>query len=163
MSNSEAKILRDELAKMIAEIKKRDAMIEELARVLEEGKKTTAELIMDNDLLRRPPGNLRERPFPAVPWQRACATEEGAFCKRGQTVRTGQGKDGRSSRLQTRPYRHLPPPKIKGGGTPQAGQVRRVRGHQPLGCTHHCQADNRHTGDAKDHGRDPCVPPVCMF
>ena len=28
-------------------------MIEELARIIEEGKKTTAELIMENDMLRR--------------------------------------------------------------------------------------------------------------
>ena len=38
---------------MIAEIKKRDTMIEEMARMVEEGKKTTAELIMEIDMLRR--------------------------------------------------------------------------------------------------------------
>ena len=38
---------------MIAEIKKRDSVIEELARTLEEGKKTTAELIMEIDMLRK--------------------------------------------------------------------------------------------------------------
>ena len=38
---------------MIAEIKKRDTIIEELIRVVEEGKKTTAELIMENDMLKR--------------------------------------------------------------------------------------------------------------
>ena len=53
MSNSDVKTLRDELAKMIAEIKKRDTMIEELTRIVEEGKKTTAELIMEIDMLRR--------------------------------------------------------------------------------------------------------------
>ena len=53
MSNSEVKILRDELAKMIAEIKKRDTMIEEQARVLDEGKKAIAELIMEIDMLKR--------------------------------------------------------------------------------------------------------------
>ena len=53
MSDSEVKILQDGLAKMMADIKKRDSVIAELARVLEEGKKTTAELIMENNLLRR--------------------------------------------------------------------------------------------------------------
>ena len=53
MSNSDVKILQDGLAKMRADIKKRDSVIAELARVLEEGKKTMAELIMENDLLRR--------------------------------------------------------------------------------------------------------------
>ena len=38
---------------MIAEIKKRDTMIEALTRIVEEGKKTTAELIMENDMLKR--------------------------------------------------------------------------------------------------------------
>ena len=53
MSNSDVKILRDELAKMIAEIKKRDTVIEELTRIVEEGKKTMAELIMEIDMLKR--------------------------------------------------------------------------------------------------------------
>ena len=53
MSNSEVKILRDELAKMMAEIKKRDTMIEEQACVLDEGKKAIAELIMEIDTLKR--------------------------------------------------------------------------------------------------------------
>ena len=53
MSNSEVKILRDELAKMIADNKKKDSLIEELIRIVEEGKKTTAELIMKIDLLER--------------------------------------------------------------------------------------------------------------
>ena len=53
MSNSEVKILRDELAKMIADNKKKDSVIEELTRIVEEGKKTTAELIMKIDLLER--------------------------------------------------------------------------------------------------------------
>ena len=38
---------------MIAEIKKRDTMIEEQARVLDEGKKAIAELIMEIDMLKR--------------------------------------------------------------------------------------------------------------
>ena len=38
---------------MIAEIKKRDTIIEELARIVEEEKKTTAELIMEIDILKR--------------------------------------------------------------------------------------------------------------
>ena len=38
---------------MIAEIKKRDTMIEELTRMVEEGKKTTTELIMEIDMLKR--------------------------------------------------------------------------------------------------------------
>ena len=38
---------------MIAEIKKRDTMIEEQAHVLDEWKKTVAELIMENDMLKR--------------------------------------------------------------------------------------------------------------
>ena len=53
MSNSEAKILRDELAKMIAEIKKRDSVIEKQAHILDQGKKAMAELIMEIDMLKR--------------------------------------------------------------------------------------------------------------
>ena len=53
MSNSEVKILRDELARMIADNKKKDSVIEELALVLEEGKKAMAELIMEIDMLKR--------------------------------------------------------------------------------------------------------------
>ena len=53
MSNSDVKILRDELAKIIADNKKKDSVIEELIRIVEEGKKTTAELIMEIDMLRR--------------------------------------------------------------------------------------------------------------
>ena len=53
MSNSEVKILRDELAKIIADNKKKDSVIEELIRIVEEGKKTTAELIMEIDMLKR--------------------------------------------------------------------------------------------------------------
>ena len=53
MSNSDVKILRDELAKIIADNKKKDAAIEEQARALEEGKKTTAEMIMEINMLRR--------------------------------------------------------------------------------------------------------------
>ena len=55
LSDSEAKILQDGLAKMRADIKKRDSVIAELARILEEGKKTTVELIMEIDMLRRRP------------------------------------------------------------------------------------------------------------
>ena len=53
MSNSEVKILRDELAKIIADNKKKDSVIEEQARVLDEGKKAIAELIMEIDMLKR--------------------------------------------------------------------------------------------------------------
>ena len=53
MSNSEIKILRDELAKMIAEIKKRDSVIEKQAHILDQGKKAMAELIMEIDMLKR--------------------------------------------------------------------------------------------------------------
>ena len=53
MSNSDVKILRDELAKIIADNKKKDSVIEEQVRALEEGKKTTAELIMKIDMLER--------------------------------------------------------------------------------------------------------------
>ena len=53
MSNSDVKILRDELAKIIADNKKKDSVIEELIRIVEEGKKTTAELIIKIDLLER--------------------------------------------------------------------------------------------------------------
>ena len=53
MSNSDVKILRDELAKIIADNKKKDSVIEELTRMVEEGKKTTAELIMKIDLPER--------------------------------------------------------------------------------------------------------------
>ena len=38
---------------MIADNKKKDSVIEELTRIVEEGKKTTAELIMKIDLLER--------------------------------------------------------------------------------------------------------------
>ena len=38
---------------MMADIKKRSSVIEKLARVVEKGKKTATELIMENDLLRR--------------------------------------------------------------------------------------------------------------
>ena len=47
MSNSEVKILRDELAKIIADNKKKDSVIEEQARVLDKGKKAIAELIIE--------------------------------------------------------------------------------------------------------------------
>ena len=53
MSNSEVKILWDELTKIIADNKKKDSVIEEQARVLDEGRKTTAELIMEIDMLKR--------------------------------------------------------------------------------------------------------------
>ena len=53
MSNSDVKILRDELAKIIADNKKKDSVIEELIRIVEEGKKTTAELIMEIDMLKK--------------------------------------------------------------------------------------------------------------
>ena len=38
---------------MIAEIKKRDTIIEELTHIVEEGEKTTVEMIMENDMLKR--------------------------------------------------------------------------------------------------------------
>ena len=38
---------------MIADNKKKDSVIEELTRIVEEGKKTTVELIMKIDLLER--------------------------------------------------------------------------------------------------------------
>ena len=53
MSNSDVKILRDELAKIIEDNKKKDSVIKEQVRALEEGKKTTAELIMKIDMLER--------------------------------------------------------------------------------------------------------------
>ena len=53
MSNSEVKILRDELAKIIADNKKKDSVIEKQACVLDEGKKAIAELIMEIDMLKR--------------------------------------------------------------------------------------------------------------
>ena len=53
MSNSDVKILRDELAKIIADNKKKDSVIEELICIVEEGKKTTAEMIMEIDMLKR--------------------------------------------------------------------------------------------------------------
>ena len=53
MSNSDVKILRDELAKIIADNKKKDSVIEKQACVLDEGKKAIAELIMEIDMLKR--------------------------------------------------------------------------------------------------------------
>ena len=38
---------------MIADNKKKDSVIEELIRIVEEGKKTMAELIMEIDMLKR--------------------------------------------------------------------------------------------------------------
>ena len=55
MSDSEVKIPQDGLAKMRADIKKRDSVIEKLAHVVKKGKKTAAELVTENDLLRRRP------------------------------------------------------------------------------------------------------------
>ena len=42
-SNSEIKILRDELAKISADVKKRDSMAEQMTRALEEEKRSNAE------------------------------------------------------------------------------------------------------------------------
>ena len=53
MSNSDVKILRDEPAKIIADNKKKDSVIEKQACVLDEGKKAIAELIMEIDMLKR--------------------------------------------------------------------------------------------------------------
>ena len=53
MSNSDVKILRDELAKIIADNKKKDSVIEKQACVLDEWKKAMAELIMEIDMLKR--------------------------------------------------------------------------------------------------------------
>ena len=138
-------------------------MIEELTRIVKEGKKTTAELIMKIDMLERrlviyenahsPPSHN------SVPAQQKKARS----AKGAKPSERAEGKTGWNSGPQARPYRRLPPQKIKGGSTPQTGQVQQVRRRQHLRCTHHYQADNRHTGDAKGHGRDPRVPPVCMF
>ena len=51
LSNPEIKILRDELARVIADIKKRDSVIEQLAHALEEEKRSGAEKDMAIDLL----------------------------------------------------------------------------------------------------------------
>ena len=53
MSNPEIKILRNELARIIAENQKRGLLIEELMRALEEEKRAMAEVIMENDSLKR--------------------------------------------------------------------------------------------------------------
>ena len=53
LSNSDVKILRDELAKIIADSKKKDLVIEEQARILDQGKKAMAELIMKIDMFKR--------------------------------------------------------------------------------------------------------------
>ena len=53
MSNPEIKILRDELARIIAGNQKRDLLIEELMRALEEEKRAMAEVIMENGSLKR--------------------------------------------------------------------------------------------------------------
>ena len=53
LSNPEIKILRDELAKVIADVKKRDSMIEQLADALAEEKRSNAEKDMAIDMLER--------------------------------------------------------------------------------------------------------------
>ena len=100
MSNSEVKILRDELAKIIADNKKKDSAIEEQARALEEGENNCG-ADHGNRHAQKTPDDLRERPFSAVTRQRACAAEEGTVCKRDQPIRTGRGKDGRGAWPQT--------------------------------------------------------------
>ena len=44
LSNPEIKILRDELAKIIADVKKRDSIIDQLTCALEEGKREKTEM-----------------------------------------------------------------------------------------------------------------------
>ncbi len=53
MSNPEIKILRDERAKVIADIKRRDSAIEQLTRALEERDRIITEMMMENDSLKR--------------------------------------------------------------------------------------------------------------
>ena len=53
MSNPEIKILRDELAKVIVDTKRRDSAIEQLTRALEERDRIITEMIMENDSLKR--------------------------------------------------------------------------------------------------------------
>ena len=47
MSNPEIKILRDELAKVIVDTKRRDSAIEQLTRALEERDRIITEMIME--------------------------------------------------------------------------------------------------------------------
>ena len=53
LSNPEIKILRDELAKVIADVKKRNSVIEQLADALAEEKRANAEKDMAIDMLER--------------------------------------------------------------------------------------------------------------
>ena len=88
-----------QLAKIIADNKKKDSVIEEQVR-MEEGKKTTAELIMKTfRYAREASGDLRERSFSSVPQQR-----------------TAQQKKARSAKgTSLSPRWRLPPQTIKGG------------------------------------------------
>ena len=53
MSNSKIKILRDELAKVIAEIQKIRVLNGKLTHALDEGDRIVTEMMMENDSLRR--------------------------------------------------------------------------------------------------------------
>lgn len=53
LSNPEIKILRDELATVIADVKKRDSVIEQLADALAEEKRSNAEKDTAIDILER--------------------------------------------------------------------------------------------------------------
>ena len=108
-------------------------MIEKQAHILDQGKKAMAELIMDIDMLKRR-RMIHENPHAppshgSVPAQQ----KKTRSAKRNQTCQNRlEGQNGLDSGPQARPYRRLPPQKIKGGSTPQAGQVRQVRGRKHL-------------------------------
>ena len=97
-------------------------MIEEPARALEEWKKTTAELIMEIDMLER---RLIIYKNPHAPPSHGSvpAQQKKTRSAEEQTVRADRGQSGQNTGPQARSYRHLLPPKIKGGDTSQARQM----------------------------------------
>ena len=97
-------------------------MIEEQARVLDEGKKAIAELIMVIDMLKRRL-IIYKNPHAPPSYGSAPAQQKKARSAEERTVRADREQSGQNTGPQARSYRHLLPPKIKGGGTSQAKQM----------------------------------------
>ena len=93
LSNPEIKILRDELARVIADIKKRDSVIEQLAHALEEEKRSGAEKDMAIDLLERR----------LMIYENAHSRRRTAACLRSRRRRVLQAEPNRPDRPKERP------------------------------------------------------------
>ena len=141
MSNSKVKILRDEPAKMTADNKKKDSVIEKQAHILDQGKKAMAELIMAIDMLKRrliiyenphAPPSHGSVPAQQKKTRSAKRTEpsEQIEDKAAGTPGRKPGHTGISHYRRSKEVVHHKPSKCE------------MRRHQPLGCTYHCQAGN---------------------